>query len=96
MTAILVRHRNPTLRAIQWIDSNEAEIRALVTNFEALDDADRANSDDPEATAQVAVPPHYSWTLVYTGDWFVEYGETWRRLNDDAFREEFEVAAWVA
>lgn len=90
MTIINVRHRVNHLRAVQWTGYNGPEIEALFANFERLADEDRVGCDDPEATAQAALPPHYNWTLVYTGDWFVEHGDAWKLVRGGDFGGEYE------
>ncbi len=78
-----------TVRAKQWLGDNESEVRELCPVFERLDGEDRANSDDPEATAQLLAAPHMTWVLVYDGDWIV-YRNGWYRMTDEEFVAEYE------
>lgn len=97
MTITRYRKKPVEVDTIQWTGDNEAEIIAFTSNnFYALDDADRENSDDPEATATVYDKLHSTWILVYTGQHIVrgvkgEYypiaedvlAETYERVDDD-------------
>lgn len=84
------RHRSGTVRARQWLGANEAEIQELTGGvFYALDDEDRASSDDPEATANLLTAPHSTSALLYDGDWVVQHGDGFTRMTDDEFVAEF-------
>jgi hypothetical protein len=68
------RRRPIEVEAIRWTGDNEAEIVAWAGGaqwFNALDELDRADCDDPEATAQVFDRLHSTWILVFTGQWVV-------------------------
>ncbi|MFJ8538138.1 hypothetical protein [Streptomyces sp. NPDC093591] len=70
MTITRYRKKPVEVDTIQWTGDNEAEVQAFTggaSQFYALDEADRANSDDPEATATVYDRLHSTWILVYTG-----------------------------
>lgn len=73
-TPIVRRRKRPVeVDTIQWTGTNEADVQAFTgtANFYALDNEDRANSDDPEATATVFDDLHSTWVLVYTGQHIV-------------------------
>jgi hypothetical protein len=58
--------------AVQWTGDNTAELHEFAeTNFDVLGPEDRANCDDPEATAQIFDRLHSTWVLVQTGDFIV-------------------------
>jgi hypothetical protein len=82
-----------TVEAVRWTGDNLDEVYELTgcENFDVLDEQDRANCDDPEATATVFGKLHSTWTLVYTGQWVIKgiRGEFFR-LADDLFREAYE------
>jgi hypothetical protein len=66
------RKRPVTVKAVQWTGDNLPEVRQLAGEcFDPLDEQDRANCDDPEATAQVYDKLHSTWVLVFTGQWIV-------------------------
>lgn len=99
MTAIRFRIRPFEVDAIQWTGRPHGflaqRIEALAGDdmFQFVDPEDRANSDDPEATA--AFRDHDrggTWRPVYTGDWIVRRLDTGRvfRLPDDAFSAAYE------
>ena len=70
------RLRSAVVDAIQWTGSNEQAVAGLApAAFHSLDEQDRANSDDPDATASLLEGLHCSWVLVYTGDWVVKDAE---------------------
>lgn len=64
--------RHAVIAAVTWTGENEAEVQKLTgsSDFWALDEDDRSNSDDPEATATLMTSKHSEWKLVYTG-WVV-------------------------
>ncbi|MGX1116371.1 hypothetical protein RKD37_001734 [Streptomyces ambofaciens] len=102
MTITRYRKKPVEVDTIQWTGDNEAELIAFTSNnFHALDDADRENSDDPEATAEVYDKLHSTWILVYTGQHIVrgvkgEYypiaedvlAETYERVGDGSTASE--------
>lgn len=76
MSTPIVRRRKRAIEVdtIQWLGDNEADVQAFAGGaafFFALDDEDRENSDDPEATAAVFDCLHSTWILVYTGQHIV-------------------------
>ncbi|GHA95327.1 hypothetical protein GCM10010330_56850 [Streptomyces tendae] len=109
MTITRYRKRPVEVDTIQWTGDNEAELIAFTSNnFHALDDADRENSDDPEATATVYDKLHSTWILVYTGQHIVrgvkgEYypiaedvlAETYERVDGTPEAAELETTARV-
>lgn len=73
-TPIVRRRKKPVeVDTIQWLGDNEADVQAFTghDSFWALDEEDRVNSDDPEATATVYDKLHSTWVLVYTGQHIV-------------------------
>lgn len=66
------RKKPVEVQAVQWLGDNAAELALFTSNlFDVLDPEDRANCDDPEATAQVLDRLHSTWVLVYDGDWII-------------------------
>jgi hypothetical protein len=67
------RKKPVVIEAVQWTGDNVAEVNYLAaSHFTVLDEQDRANCDDPEATAQVFDVLHSTWVLVYDGDWIIQ------------------------
>ncbi len=53
----LYQRKPVTVEACQWRGDNADEMTAFLgSDFNVLDEQDRANSDDPEATAQYRMP----------------------------------------
>lgn len=80
--------------AIRWTGDNEGEVTAFTNRrFRAMDAEDRANCDDPDATAEVFDRLHSTWVLVYTGDWIIQgvQGEFYP-IRDSVFQETYEEA----
>lgn len=80
--------------AIQWTGDNEAEVQAFTDGasyFNALDAEDRANCDDPDATATVYDRLHSTWVLVFTGQHIVRgvKGELYP-IAEDVLAETYE------
>jgi hypothetical protein len=77
----MYRKKPVEVEARQWTGDNLDWITGLTgsVNYLALSDADRANCDDPEATAMVFDKYHHTWILVYTGDYVIRGidGETY-------------------
>jgi hypothetical protein len=73
MPARQFRQRLDRVEAVQWTGDNEDEVIALAGpgNFNALDEDDRANCDNPDWTAQLHEGEHSTWAGVYTGTWIV-------------------------
>jgi hypothetical protein len=91
VTAGLYQRRPITVEACQWDRSNTADMTAFLgADFTILDEQDRANSDDPAATAQLLEMPAAQWTLLYDGDWAVKDGNAQYRMPADVFAEEWE------
>jgi len=81
--------------AEQWTGSEEsAECVARIAHhdFNALDAEDRANCDDPDATAQL-FERRGVWRLVYTGDWIVLENGSLHVCRPEAFAAQFEQVA---
>jgi hypothetical protein len=93
MTTISTFRKRPVeVQALRWTGGNEVEVAAFTgARFEALDEADRANCDDPEATAQVFDVLHATWVLVYDGDWIIRglKGEFYP-CRDEVFTQSYE------
>lgn len=69
---ISVRKKPVEVQAMQWTGDNADALAAWTRNlFDALDESDRAASDDPDATAQVYDALHSTWVLVQPGDWII-------------------------
>ena len=93
------RKRPVTVEAVQWTGGNEAEVTEFAradahgSHFDVLDDEDRENCDDPQATAQVYDKLHSTWVLVYDGQWIIKgvKGEFYP-CAADVFTETYEPA----
>jgi hypothetical protein len=86
------RKRPVEVPAIQWRGDNRDDLVAFAgMHFDVLDPEDRANCDDPEATAQILDVLHATWVLVYTGDWIIKglKGEFYP-CRDEVFTESYE------
>lgn len=91
-TPITARKKPVEIQAMQWTGDNEADLADFTgSRFAALDSADRANCDDPEATGQVFDELHSTWVLTYTGDWIIRgvKGEFYP-CRDEVFQETYE------
>ncbi|MEU3683735.1 hypothetical protein AB0E99_22745 [Streptomyces sp. NPDC030592] len=94
MTITRYRKLPVEVDTIQWTGDNEAQVQAFTggaSNFYALDNAGRENSDDPEATATVYDKLHSTWVLVYTGQHIVRgvKGEYYP-IAEDVLAETYE------
>lgn len=92
------RKRPVVVQAIQWTGQNAADIDTFTGGrFVALDAEDRANCDDPDATAQVLDTLHSTWVLTQTGDWIIRgvSGEFYP-CRDDVFTATYEPAEVTA
>lgn len=66
------RKKPVVVEAVQWTGRNATEVNEFAaSHFAVLDESDRVNSDDPDATAQVYDALHSTWVLVYDGDWII-------------------------
>lgn len=84
-----VRRRQFDTRAVQWLGTNEAEVRELCPGFNAVAEEDRG--DDPDATGEGPFGPYGNRGLVYTGDWIVAWPyDGWRRLRPYEYAADFE------
>lgn len=92
------RKKPVTVEAVRWTGVNLEEIYEFTgrDSFDKLDEQDRANCDDPEATATVFDKLHSTWILVYDGQWIIKgiKGE-FCPCAEDVFRETYEPAASV-
>jgi hypothetical protein len=86
------RKKPVEIEAVQWTGDNEDELHTFTAGqFYATDDDDRANSEDPEATASVFDVLHSTWVLVYTGQWVIRgvKGEFYP-IAEDVLAETYE------
>ncbi|HEY6115939.1 MAG TPA: hypothetical protein VI172_08275 [Candidatus Dormibacteraeota bacterium] len=92
--SLLYQRRVVQVQAVQWTGENAAELRELFgSDFHVLDEQDRANSDDPDATAELIEIPDARWRLMYVGDWAVkESDDSQYRVAAAEFDTEWEQA----
>lgn len=91
MTAALYQRRSLTVEAIQWAGCNAADMLAFAgTAFTVLDEQDRANSDDPEATAELLDGAEWRRHLMCVGDWAIREGDRVRYMSAREFDAEWE------
>lgn len=87
------RKKPVVVEAVQWTGDNSSDIRKQFGrgNFDVLTEADRANCDDPEATAAVFDSTHGTWLLVTPGQWIIKgvQAELYP-CSDGIFRETYE------
>jgi hypothetical protein len=89
------RKKPVEVAAIRWTGENLTELRDFAgSKFEALHVEDRANCDDPEASAQVLDALHSTWVLLYDGDWIIRgiQGEFYP-CRPDVFEATYEPVA---
>jgi hypothetical protein len=87
-----VRRRQFDTRAVQWLGTNEAEVRQLCPGFTAIPEEDR--EDDSDATGEGPFGPHGNRGAIYDGDYIVAWpGGGWRRYRPDEYAAEFELVA---
>ncbi|OKI47219.1 hypothetical protein [Micromonospora sp. CB01531] len=89
------RKKPVEIQAMQWTGENSGDLyRFAAGHFAVMDEQDRANSDDPEATAQIFDVLHSTWVLVYTGDWIIRgvKGEMYP-CRPDVFEATYEPVA---
>lgn len=92
MSIVRIRKKPVVVEAVQWTGDNVGElVNFTQLNFVALCDEDRANSEDPEATAEVFDCLHSTWVLVYTGQWIIRgvKGEFYP-IADDVMAETYD------
>lgn len=81
------------VEAVQWTGENiDAMFEfAGCDKFDLLDEQQRRDCDDPEATAAVFDILHSTWVLVLDGQWIIKgiRGEFYP-CADDVFRETYE------
>lgn len=90
---ITARKKPVEITAIQWTGDNASAVDKFAEgHFDVLDDEDRGNCDDPEATAQIRDRLHQTWVLTYTGDWIIRgvQGEFYP-CRDSVFRDTYDV-----
>lgn len=88
------RKKPVVVQAIQWTGQNAADIDTFTAGrFNVLTEADRANCDDPDATAEILDTLHSTWVLTQTGDWIIcgVSGEFYP-CRDDVFAATYEPA----
>jgi hypothetical protein len=91
VTAALYQRRPVTVEAVQWLGTNAADMTAFAgPAFTLRDEQDRANSDDPEATAELFDSAEWRRRLMYVGDWAVREGDHVRYLSAAEFAAEWE------
>jgi hypothetical protein len=86
------RRRPINVDAIRWTGENEAAVIEMVGagNFHAIDESDRINLDDPEATGSLLSTAHRNWVDFYTGNWVVRNSERVFALDDETFQDTYE------
>lgn len=88
------RSRPVMVTAVQWTGDNESALKEFAGwRFDVLDAEDRANCDDPEATAQFHEVTRSTWKLVYVGDWIVRTGAGFVKMTHSAFTAQFDEVA---
>jgi hypothetical protein len=73
MSVITVRKKPVEVQAIQWTGANIDEIFEFTgcDKFDLLDEQQRRDGADPDATAAVFDVLHSTWVLVYDGQWII-------------------------
>jgi hypothetical protein len=92
------RKKPVVVEAVQWTGDNLDAVYELTgcENFDVLNGQDRANCDDPEATATVFDKLHSTWVLVFDGQWIIKGVKSeFYPCADDVFRETYEPACLV-
>lgn len=94
MTIVAARKKPVEIQAVQWTGANPDEVTELTgeSAFFPLDEHDRINCGDPEATANVYDKLHSTWVLVFDGNWIIKgvKGEYYP-CTDDVFRETYDL-----
>ncbi len=86
------RKKPVEIRALQWTGDNATAVAAFTRGqFDVFSTLDRANCDDPDATAHVFDALHSTWMLAQTGDHIIEgvQGEFYP-IRDEVFRATYE------
>lgn len=88
------RRKAVEVQAIRWRGDNAEAIQDLVGFhcFEVIDEDDRSNLDDPDATASLLESKHSNWVTLVDGDWVVVEDGQIRRVSASDF-SEFEPVA---
>lgn len=94
---VRVRKRPVEVEAIQWTGDNIDAMFEFTgcDKFDLLDEQQRRDCDDPDATAAVFDILHSTWVLVLPGQWIIRgiRGEFYP-CADDVFAETYEPADW--
>ena len=89
------RKKPVVVEAVRWTGDNVDAVYELAgcTHFDLLDEQQRRDCDDPDATAAVFDKLHSTWVLVLDGQWIIKgvKGEFYP-CADDVFRETYEAA----
>ena len=95
MSIITVRKKPVEVQAVQWTGANLVEVvePTGASRFFPLDEHDRRNSGDPDATATVYDVLHSTWVLVKNGQWIIRgvKGEFYP-CDEAVFAETYEPA----
>lgn len=83
-----VRRRQFDTRAVQWLGTNEAEVRELCPDFNAVHPADRGG--DPDGTGEGPFGRFGNRGLIADGDWIVEMPGGFEAMTDEEYVAEFE------
>lgn len=80
------------IEAIQFTGENELELLDFTDGkFYVMNEQDRENCDDPEATATVFDDLHSTWVLVYDGNWIIRGTKReYYPCNAEVFAEKYE------
>lgn len=92
MRSALYRKKPVVIEAMQWTGENLDDLIEFTDHhFLDIDEEDRADSGDPEATAQVFDVLHATWVLVYSGDYIIKgvQGEFYP-CREDVFHDTYE------
>ncbi len=92
MTAYRVR--NAIIHAIQWTGENKTELNEFTNGrFYLIDEEDRANADDPEATGALLESVHNTWVGLLPGEWVIRGGTgLFFKFGNLEFEDTYEVA----
>jgi hypothetical protein len=93
------RKKPVEVEAVRWTGDNADAVFELAGcgYFDVLDEQQRRDCDDPEATAAVFDKLHSTWVLVFDGQWIIRgvKGEFYP-CADDVFRGTYEDAGTAA